>query len=139
VEPQGQLLIERVVGEPTVKPVEQPYILPASTAILDDYFFIHRELLAWRYLGADCKATPGQSGCKLPRAQFGALIPRQRTSLLVSMEFVGPETVTIRGQQRRLNRFNLQGDGMDWALWLDDTYKLIRIVIASNGTEVLRD
>lgn len=139
VEPQDQFLIQHIKTGPGDKPIDQPYILPPSTVILDDYFFSQREVLAWRYLAGNCRPDPGTSGCKLPRAQFGALIPQQRTSMLVSMEYVGRETVNVHGQKRELNRFNLQSDGLDWGLWLDQDYKLIRVYIAADATEVVRD
>lgn len=140
VDPDQQFLMARFVPAPQEKAIEQAFILPPSTAILDDYFFSHRELLTWRYLGTNCSQTPGgQIACKLSKFQFGVLIPRQRTSLLVTMEFTGKEKVMIRGQQVELNRFNLQGEGMDWAMWFDDAHKLQRVVVASDFTEVVRD
>ncbi len=140
VDPDQQFLMERIIPSPSEKPVEQPFVLPSSTAILDDYFFSQRELLTWRYLGSNCaQAMSGQTECKLAKAQFGALIPRQRVSMLVTVEFVGKEKVMIRGQEYDLNRFNLQGDGIDWAMWFDNTHKLQRVVIASDFTEVVRD
>jgi hypothetical protein len=138
VEPQNQFLVQHINSGPTVKMVDQQYILPSSTVILDDYFFSQREVLAWRYLAGNCRPDAG-GGCRLGRAQFGALIPRQRTSMLVNMEYVGRETVTVHGKKRELNRFNLQGDGMDWALWLDDSNMLIRVYVAAEATEVVRD
>jgi hypothetical protein len=139
IEPQQQILMQRITGAPTDKPIEQQYILPTSTAILDDYFFSQREVLVWRYLGANCRPEPGTPGCKLTRAQFGALIPRQRTSMLINVEYVGRETVNVHGQKRELSRFNLQSEGLDWGLWLDEDYKLIRVYIAADATEVVRD
>src|SRR5262249_40526948 len=48
VTPNESFLIERFsAGE---KQHEQNFLLPASTTILDDYFFIQREVLAWKYL-----------------------------------------------------------------------------------------
>ena len=139
VEPQNQFLVQHINTGPTDKPIDQPYILPASTVILDDYFFSHRELLVWRYLAGNCRPDPSSGGCKLKRAQFGALIPRQRTSMLVNMEYVGRETINVHGQKRELNRFNLQSDGIDWGLWLDENYKLIRVYIKVDSIEVVRD
>ncbi len=140
VDPDQQFLMERIVPSPSEKAIDQPFILPTSTVILDDYFFSQRELLTWRYLGSNCAPNAGgRIECKLSKAQFGVLIPRQRVSTLVTVEFVGKEKVSIRGQQFELNRFNLQGEGIDWALWFDDTHKLQRVVIASDFTEVVRD
>jgi len=138
IEPRNQFLVQHINGGPTVKMIDQQYILPSSTVILDDYFFSQREVLAWRYLAGNCRPDAG-GGCKLGRAQFGVLIPRQRTSLLVNMEYVGRETITVHGKKRELNRFNLQGDGMDWGLWLDDSNMLIRVYVAAEATEVIRD
>ena len=140
VDPDQQFLMEHIMPSPTEKTIDQPFVLPASTAILDDYFFSQRELLTWRYLGSNCSQNmSGQTECKLIKSQFGVLIPRQRVSVLVTVEFIGKEKVMIRGQEFELNRFNLQGEGIDWAMWFDNTHKLQRVVIASDFTEVVRD
>jgi hypothetical protein len=140
VVPQDQFLMERMLPSPAEKALEQPFILPTSTVILDDYFFAQRQVLAWRYLASGCQpGAGGQTECKLAPVRYGALIPRQRTSVLVNVEYVGKEKVRIRGEERELIRFNLTGEGMDWALWMDGSYKLIRIVIAADNTEVVRD
>lgn len=140
VTPNESFLIERSSDSANGKPQEQPFLMPASTSVLDDYFFVHREILAWRYLGSSCKQENGQVKCPAnQRAQFGTLNPHARSSMQVSMEFVGREKVTVRGTERELNRFNLKGDGGDWAMWLDDQFKLVRILIASDNTEVVRD
>lgn len=139
IEPQDQFLVQHINTGPGDKPIDQPYILPPSTVILDDYFFSHREVLAWRYLGGNCRPDPRTGACNLPRAQFGALIPRQHTSMLVNLEFVGRETINVHGQKRELSRFNLQGDGLDWGLWLDEHHMLVRIYIAADSIEVVRD
>jgi hypothetical protein len=59
----------------------------------------------------------------------------------VRMTLVGKEKVMIRGAERELLRLNLHGDGFDWALWLDDhdQFKLIKIAIPADNTEVVRD
>jgi hypothetical protein len=139
IEPQEQLLLQHISTGPADKPIDQQYILPPSTVILDDYFFSQREVLAWRYLAGYCRPDPSNGACKLTRAQFGALIPRQRTSLLVNFEYVGRETINVHGQRRELSRFNLESDGLQWGLWLDKDYKLIRVYIAADAIEVVRD
>lgn len=140
IDPEAQFLTAHISSTGQSKPVDQPFALPPTTAIMDDYFFSHRELLAWRYLGAGCvPKESGQSECKLTKSEFGVLIPRQRAAVLVTLEYVGKEKVAIRGQQVQLDRFNLQGDGIDWAMWLDEAHKLQRVVIAGDATEVVRD
>ena len=139
VEPKETFLMEYITPNPAEKAQEVPFFLPRSTAILDDNFFIHRELLTWRYLGAGCRLGLGQTSCRLQKMKFGVIVPRQGAFITVSMEYIGREKVKLGETERELNRFNLTGDGMDWALWLDDQHKLVRILIASDNTEVLRD
>ena len=136
LEPGDQILNQRITVD-SEKPLDLPYILPASTIVLDDYFFIHRELLAWRYLASGC--IQGQATCRPAKAQLGILVPRQHTPATVTMEYMGREKVQIRGSERELSRFNLKNDDIEWQLWLDDQHKLVRIVIASEHAEVLRD
>jgi hypothetical protein len=38
-----------------------------------------------------------------------------------------------------LNHFLLKSDAGDWSLWLDDQFKLQRILVPGDNTEVLRD
>jgi hypothetical protein len=57
------------------------------------------------------------------------------------VELVGKEKVTIRGTERELLRLNLKGEAFAWAMWVDDKdqFKLIRVAIPSDNTEVVRD
>ena len=140
VMPSNDFLMERSSNNPQDKQQEHPFLLPSSTSILDDYFFIQREILAWRYLATGCRHEQGQVQCPVDqKVQFGTLNPHQQTSMLVSLEFTGKEKVPIHGVERDLNHFVLKSDGGDWALWLDDQFKLVRILIASDNTEVVRD
>jgi hypothetical protein len=140
VAPNNDFLMEHISKTPGEKPEEQPFLLPLSTNILDDYFFIHREVLIWRYLATACKQEKGAVQCPASqKTQFGGLNPHQRASLPVSVEFTGRDKVTIRGTERELNKFILGSEGGDWTLWLDDHFMIQRILIASDNTEVLRD
>jgi hypothetical protein len=139
--PNDQFLMERVTTNPGEKPAEQPFLLPASTVVLDNNFFIHRELLAWRYLAQNCKQEAGKMQCLSGPTSFGVVVPQDRNSLRVTLEPVGNEKVQIRGTERQLPRFNLKFEGGDWALWLDDRdhYKIVKISIPAEKTEVVRD
>ena len=139
VEPKETFLMEYIIPSPSEQAQEVPFFLPRSTAILDDNFFTHRKLLIWRYLGAGCRLGLGQTSCPLQKMKFGVIIPRQGTFITVTMEYIGREKVKLGETERELDRFNLTGDGIDWALWLDGSRKLVRILIASDNTEVLRD
>jgi hypothetical protein len=137
LEPQNEFLVERVSGGE--KSMEQPFLMPHTTIVLDDYFFSHREILIWKYLATSCRAEQGKPGCQLTKAQFGVIVPRQRTSTMVTLDYAGREKVTVRGIERELSRINLSSDMGDWAIWLDDQNKIVRMVIASDNTEVLRE
>jgi hypothetical protein len=140
VVPSETLLVERSFENPDSKPQEHPFLLPASTSILDDYFFVQREILSWKYLAMACHQDHGRVSCPVAqKAQFGALNAHARSSLLVSMEFAGKEKVPIRGVERELNRITLKSEFGEWSLWLDDEFKLQRILVPGDNTEVVRD
>jgi hypothetical protein len=138
--PADNLLIERSTSSPQDKQEEHPFLLPASTSVLDDYFFIHREILTWKFLVAGCRKEGGLVSCpQNQQVKFGAINPHQRSSLLVTMSFAGKEKVPVRGAERELNHFVLKSDAGEWSLWLDDQFMLVRILVASDNTEVVRD
>jgi hypothetical protein len=141
VTPNNEFLLEKIVSSPSAKAAEQPFLMPNTSAILDNNFFIHREVLAWRYLAADCHTDSGALKCQQGPVEFGVLVPQDRTSMRVRMELVGREKVTIRGAERELLRLNLKGEAFSWALWVDDKdqFKLMRVLIADDNTEVVRD
>jgi hypothetical protein len=142
VVPNQDFLIERFKSSPQEKEQEQPFMLPASSILLDDYVFVQREVLAWKFLASSCKQEKGALQCPLKQhVQFGALNPHARSSMPVSLEFAGREKVKIRGVERELNRLDLKSDSGDWVLWLDDQdnhFKLQRMT-SGDKTEVVRD
>jgi hypothetical protein len=139
VSPNGEFLTEKLIPAPGEKPFEQPFLVGTTTSILDDFFFLHREILAWRYLASACTQEKGNFQCKGGKIQLGVLVPRQRASMLVSIQFVAREKVDIHGTMRELTKLSLSSEAGDWWIWLDDSLKLIRIVIPAENTEVLRD
>ena len=141
VMPNDQFLIERVTMSGMTKPAEQPFLMPSSTMILDNNFFVQREILAWRYLASSCKQEGGKTLCPKEPAQFGVLVPQERISMKVTLEPVGVEKISINGTERPLLRLNLKDDSGDWALWLDDQnmFKLMRVLVIGDNTEVIRD
>lgn len=139
VKPDESFLIEEFGDTPNAKPHDQNFLLPASTAILDDYVFVQREVLAWRYLATACKHQQGPIQCPMnQKVQFGTLNPHERSSMSVSIEFTGRDKVNIRSSQRELSRFLLKSETGDWAFWLDDQLKLVRL-LNDGGTEIVRD
>ncbi len=141
VTPNNEFLLEKIMTSPTSKPAEQPFLMPNTSAIMDNNFFVHRQVLAWRYLATNCHTDGGALKCQQGAVEFGVLVPQDRTSLRVQVELVGREKVTIRGTEQELLRLNLKGEEFSWALWLDekDQFKLMRVLIAGANTEVVRD
>jgi hypothetical protein len=139
VTPNDPFLMENLTSGPDQRPVQQPFLVPTSTMILDNNFFAQRQILAWRYMASGCKQNGRQMECKLSPAQFGVLVPQALTFTMVTLEYGGWEKVNLRGVERDLIRLNPKTEGSEWGMWLDSNYKLVRIVVASENTEVLRD
>jgi hypothetical protein len=139
VEPKDEFLIEHVSLTDPVKSAEQPFILPTSTLILDDYFFSQRQILIWRYLATQCHQKVNDKGCPLAPAQFGVIVPRQQTSMQVSVEYTGQQKVTLKGAEQDMSRFELHSEGNNWVVWMDEAYKIQKIAIDADSTEVFRD
>jgi len=138
--PSQDFLSERFTNTPAAKPQEQPFLLPTSTSILDDYFFIQREVLAWKYLATSCRQEKGGVNCPLKeKAQLGTLNAHARASALVNVQYSGREKVLLHGVEHELIRLDLKSESGDWILWLDDQLKLQRMVDAANTTEVVRE
>src|SRR5215831_6705215 len=136
--PNDAFLVETYTVGADNKPTAQNFLLPASTSILDDYFFIQREVLAWKYLASACKNEKGNLNCPHQKVQFGALNPHARTSMSVTIEFSGKDRVTLGGAERELSKFVLSSEAGDWTFWLDDQLKLVRLR-SETGTEIVRD
>jgi hypothetical protein len=140
VVPNDQFLTQKWSASPQEKQLEQPYLLPAATSVLDDYFFVHREVLAWKYLASACRTEKGQVQCPLKqKAQFGTMNPRQHSSAPASMEFMGREKVTVGSTEKELSKLELKSETGSWLIWFDDQFKVLRISIPSEKTEVIRD
>ena len=139
VEQSNEFLVEHVIPGGNDKPIDVPFLVPHSTLVLDDNSFVQREILLWRYL-ATCTPAPEQKGCRLLKTDFGVLVPRQHISIKVTMEYKGREKVQIRGQELELDHFDLRyEDGNTWSLFVDPAYKVMRMVIDSDKTEIVRD
>ena len=141
VTPNNEFLLEKISTAASSKPAEQPFLMPNTSAILDNNFFIHREVLAWRYLATNCHTESGSQKCQKDPADFGVLVPQDRTSMRVRVELVGREKIMIRGAERELLRLTLKGEAFTWSLWVDDKdqFKLMRVLIPDDNTEVVRD
>jgi hypothetical protein len=136
LEPQNEFLIERFTDE-TGKAQEMPYVLPLATVVLDDNFFSHRQLLAWRYLATGCLQRDGRSDCG--KFQFGIIIPRQHAPSTSTMEYAGKQKTQIKGKDTELHLLKLTTDGSEWSLWMDDQYRVQRMQVPASGVDVVRE
>lgn len=137
--PNDDFLTQKWRLGPDDKEHEQPYLMPVSTSILDDYFFVHREVLAWKFLGAACKQDKGLQCPLRQRAKFGTINPHQHASALLTMEFLGREKLNLKGGPQDLLKLELKAEASTWQIWLDDQFKVMRITVVGENTVVDRD
>ncbi len=138
--PNDQFLTQKWAISPQDKEQEQPYLLTPSTSVLDDYFFVHREVLVWKFLASACKQDKGQVQCPIrQRLKFATMNPHQHSSAPATMEYLGREKITLKGTEREFNKLELKSEAGTWLLWLDDQFKVQRILISDENTEALRD
>src|SRR5260370_3625033 len=74
VTPSNEFLIEKISTSTSAKPAEQPFLMPNTSMILDNNFFVHREVLLWRYLAADCHPEGGNLQCQKGPLECGVLV-----------------------------------------------------------------
>jgi hypothetical protein len=113
--------------------------MPHSTPILDDNFFLHREILMWRFLAAGCTSKPEGLQCSTAPQQFGVLVPTQHLAEKVTIDFKDREKISLKGKQVECSAFNLHTEESDWVVFLDNQEKMVRIVGSASGLEVVRD
>jgi hypothetical protein len=141
VEPQDeQFLSLRISENASAPPKVTTHALTPVTSILDDNFFSQMQVLAWKYMAAGCKPGPnGVNECVWNEQKLPTLNPHQQEPLLISMTFVGEVKRTIKGVEQRYKTFKLTCEAGVWDLWFNEENKLVRVVIAAENTEVLRD
>lgn len=141
VEPTNEFLTEKVGAGtgPNEKAFNVPHLLPLSTPILDDNFFLHREILLWRYLAAGCATKAQGLTCALSSQQFGVLVPAQHASEAVTIDYKGTDKIQFKGRELQVTSFLMKIDGSEWTLYLDDQEKMVRIVAPADKVEVVRD
>src|SRR4051812_38014464 len=132
-------LMQRVMLTDSKKPIETPYMTSTSTAVLENNFYAHHELLVWRFLRGSCGMAEEKLACS--PAKLGILIPAQQSMATVSLALVGTEKLPVKGAERELLHIKLSSDDTTWDVWVDpaDAYKLMRLTIPASKTEVLRN
>lgn len=139
VVPKDEFLSETINLGPNQKTFNVPHLLPHSTPILEDNFFLHREILMWRYLASGCTAKAQGLQCSTAPQQFGVLVPAQHLAEKVTIDFKDREKISLKGKEIECSAFHLHTEDSDWVVYLDDQEKMVRIVAADAGLEVVRD
>ncbi|HKR31090.1 MAG TPA: hypothetical protein VJT08_11460 [Terriglobales bacterium] len=139
VVPKDEFLSETINAGPNQKIFNVPHLMPHSTPILEDNFFLHREILMWRYLAAGCTSKPEGLQCSAAPQQFGVLVPAQHLAEKVTIDFKDREKISVKGKQVECSAFHLHTEESDWVVFLDDQEKMVRLVASAAGLEVVRD
>lgn len=139
VVPKDEFLSETINAGPNQKVFNVPHLMPHSTPILDDNFFLHREILMWRYLAMGCTSKPEGLSCSSAPQQFGVLIPSQHIAEKVTIDYKDQEKISLKGKEVECNAFRIHTEDSDWLVFLNAQQKMVRIVASANGLEVVRD
>ena len=134
--PEEQTLVQHYDTGDGKKTSDLPYLLPSSTSVLDDYFFIQRELLTWKYIATQCADL---SKCKLAAAAMGVVVPHDHNSEAVQLSYKGQQTLTVKGAPVELRHFILTEDHIDWSLYFNDAQQLVMLAIPTDDLQVVRD
>lgn len=150
VEPQDeQFMVSHVSENAGADAKDTVHPLAPETSIMDDNFFSHMEILTWKYMAFGCKAnTQGQTVCNWRPLRMPVYVPHQQQSLIVEVNYLGTQkTKTAAGKDVEFKTFSfvpedpssLKAEGGKYLLWFDDQNKLVRVLVASDNIEVLRD
>ena len=120
-------LIEVRVNWAGTKSQLRKFVLPANIAILDNNFMHHFALLLYRY-------DIARGGSQM----FQIFVPQEVRPGLLSVEFLGAETIELGGQSVSLARYKVQTEALAMDLWADETRRLWRISLPAQGIEVIR-
>jgi hypothetical protein len=55
------------------------------------------------------------------------------------VESIGREKVSLKSGLQELNKLELKSEAGTWQLWLDDQWKVMRMLVVGENTEVVRD
>ena len=67
------------------------------------------------------------------------LIPAQHSAQTVTLDFKDKEKISIKGKEVECSAFRLHSEDSDWLIFMNDQQKVVRIVSAAVGLEVVRD
>jgi hypothetical protein len=125
--PNNQFLLEKISTPSSSKPAERPFLMANTSFILDNNFFVHREVLVWRYLATSLEARRQQFPVPTGSGKFRSTCSSGPELDAGAPGTGGQEKIQVRRTDRDLMRVNLKDDDFDSALGLDeqDHFKLI--------------
>lgn len=149
IEPQDeQFMVSHVTDNPTAPPKDTVHALAPGTSIMDENFYSHMEVLVWKYMAFGCKPNmQGQTECKWLPLRMPVFVPHQQQSAIAEMTYKGITRMNYNGKDSEFKTFSLvledpsdfKAEGGNCLLWFNDQNKLVRVLIASDNMEVLRD
>jgi hypothetical protein len=150
VEPQDeQFMVSHVSETANANPKDTVHPLAPETSIMDDNFFSHMEVLTWKYMAFGCKLNAQQQTvCNWRPLRMPVFVPHQQQSMIVEVSYLGVQKAKLPdGKEIEFKTFsfvpedpsNFKAEGGNYLLWLDDQNKLVKVVVAADNIEVLRD
>ena len=149
VEPQDeQFMVSHVYENAGGEPKDTVHPLAPETSIVDDNFFSHMEVITWKYMAYGCKANvQGQIECKWQPLRMPIFVPHQQQSMVVEISYQGTQKARFNGKDADFKAFSLvmedpstfKPEGGNCLLWFNEQNKLVRVVVAADNVEVLRD
>ena len=109
------------------KSQHRKFVLPANIVILDNNFMHHFALLLYRY-------DMARGGNQV----FQIFVPQEVRPGLLTVEFLGADTIELGGQSVSLGRYKVLTNALAIDLWADEKRRLLRISVPAEGIEVIR-
>jgi hypothetical protein len=149
VEPQDeQFMVARISENGGTDSKDTVHPLAPGTSIMDDNFFSHMEVITWKYMAFGCKLNAqGQTECKWLPLRMPVFVPHQQQSMIVEVVYKGIQKMKLNGKESDYKAFsfvledpsNFKPEGPTCLLWFNEENKLVRVLVADDNTEVLRD
>jgi hypothetical protein len=123
------------------------------TSIPDNMHFTYAQAGPNAATGDGQVSRPGENLLCAP-GSFGFLIPRQHVAGNATIELLGSERTMVKGAMVELNKVSVKTGGpqgltmmsgpkemenLQWLLWVDDHYKVMKMAVAGSNIEVVRD
>ena len=141
VEPQDEnFIVSHIAASGGAPARDNVHPLPPSVTILDDNFFSQLQVLAWKYLAVSCPPDKeGKTVCNFQEQKIPVLNPHQQSSQVILLSFEGRHAMKWKNSFLSFNVFKIKAEAGESELWVGDDHKLVRVRIAADNTEVLRD